>query len=73
MVLVRLNNDEEDVESVWELFYLVNNICGEVDVCLVFFVILKEDILCSEVCDFFIVFFRGLDRLFNFIMVLNKF
>lgn len=72
LVLARLNNDEEDAESARELFHSANNICGEVDACLALFAILKEDISRSEVCDFPTVFLRGLDRLFNLIMALNK-
>lgn len=72
LVLARLNDDEEDAESARELFHSANNICGEVDACLALFAILQEDISRGEVCDFPTVFLRGLDRLFNLIMALNK-
>ena len=72
LVLARLNKDEKDAESARELFHSANNICGEVDACLALFAILQEDVTRGEVCDFPTVFLRGLDRLFNLIMALNK-
>lgn len=70
LIFVRLNEDVEDIRSVWELFKKVNNICGEVEVCFEFFIILNEDVV---FVDFFGVFIISLNKLFGFIVVFNKF